>query len=114
MKKISSREFMYISAMIILPVAMLYKGMYLYFLGTLVLSVMLIYLDPIFKTFRKQVDGANQYIVCTLLSGGVVGLVIFLLPDIANIIIPTWFVFDVVYGLKIAKKIESINETLNK
>lgn len=104
---------MYISAMIILPVAMLFKGMYLYFLGALTLSFMLIYFDPLFKRFRKQVDGANQYILFTLLSGGVVGLVLFLLPDMANTLIPIWLIFDAVYGFKIAKKIELINETIN-
>ena len=104
---------MYISAMTILPVAMLFKGMYLYSIGALALSVLLIYFDPLFKLFRRQVVGANQFIIFTLLSGGVVGLVIYVLPSLATVLISIWFIVDVVYGLKIAKKIELINESLN-
>jgi hypothetical protein len=102
-KKISSREFMYISAMTVLPVAMLFKGMYLYFMGALALSVLLIYFDPLFKQFRRQVAGANQFIFFT----------IYFLPNVANALISIWFIVDIVYGLKIAKKIELINENLN-
>jgi|TARA_B110000211_G_scaffold32705_1_gene33084 hypothetical protein len=112
-KKISSREFMYISAMTVLPVAMLFKGMYLYFMGALALSVLLIYFDPLFKQFRRQVAGANQFIFFTLLSGGIIGLAIYFLPNVANALISIWFIVDIVYGLKIAKKIELINENLN-
>lgn len=106
MEKISSRELMYISGVTILPVVLLFKGMYLFSLGALALSVLLIYFDPLFNRFRRQIDGANQFIAFTLCSGGAVGLVIYLLPSLATVLIFMWFIADLVYGLKIAKKVE--------
>jgi uncharacterized protein YqgC (DUF456 family) len=113
MKTVNSREFMYIGAVILLPIALLFKGMYLYFVGALVVSTLLIFFDPVFKRFRIQVIGADKFILYTFFSGGIVGLVIHFLPDLATALISVWFGINLFYGVKIGKKIDSDNESTN-
>ena len=110
MKKVSSKEFMYIGAIILFPIALLFKGMYLYFVGALIVSTLLIFFDPIFKRFRIQLLGANKFIFYTLLSGGVMGLIIHFVPDFSTALVSVWFAINMFYGLRIAKKIDSANE----
>jgi uncharacterized protein YqgC (DUF456 family) len=110
MKKVSSREFMYIGAIILFPIALLFKGMYLYFVGALIVSILLIFFDPIFKRFRRQLLGADKFIFYTLLSGVMVGLIIHFVPALSAALISVWFVINIFHGLKVAKKIDRANE----
>lgn len=114
MKKVSSREFMYIGAIVLLPIALLFKGMYLYFVGALGVSTLLIFVDPVFKRFRTQVSGADKFILYTFFSGGIVGLAIYFLPDLATTLISVWFAINVFYGVKIGKKIDGDNESTDR
>lgn len=109
MKKVSSREFMYIGTIILFPIALLFKGMYLYFAGAIVVSSLLILFDPIFKRLRMQVLGAETFIYFTFISGAAMGLFIHLAPELKLSLISVWFGINIFYGLKIARKIDDMN-----
>ena len=100
---------MYIGAILLLPIALMFKGMYLYFVGAITLSILLIFFDPVFKRFRKQVLGADKFISYTLLSGLIVGLVIHFVRDFSTVLISVWFAVNVFYGVRIGRKIDSAN-----
>ncbi|ABO25512.1 hypothetical protein [Shewanella loihica] len=114
MEKISSRDFMYISAVLIIPVVMLFKGMYLYFLGTFAIALLLVVFDPLFKRFRSQIDGADKFIAYNFITGLMVGVGLIFFSHLSSLLISVWFTIDIFYGLKVAKKIESINDDLEK
>lgn len=114
MKKISSREFMYIGGILVLPIIMLFKGMPLYFLGGIVLSSVLIMLDPLFKRFRKQIDGADKFIVIILFTGATSAGVTMFFPNSSMAIVLSWSAFYVFYGIKMSGKIEKMNSKISE
>ncbi|MCF1431790.1 MAG: hypothetical protein LPH21_08165 [Shewanella sp.] len=109
MKKISSREFMYIGGVLVLPIILLFKGLLLYFLFALMLSLLLIFFDPLFKRFRKQVEGSEKFIVIILTSGVVASGVTVFFPNFSTGLVLCWSVFYVACGFKMSNKIEAMN-----
>lgn len=112
MRIISSRELMYITGIILLPVAVLLKGMYLYSIGVFVLSILLINFDPLFKAFRKQILESDKYIFLNLFVGSCIGLIIYFIPHIKTFLVLIWFVFISFYGCRIANKVKINNKAI--
>jgi predicted PurR-regulated permease PerM len=113
-KEISSREFMYIGGILVLPIIMLFKGLVLYFLCALALSLVLMFFDPLFKRFRKLVEGADKFIATILATGIVASGIAVTFPNFSTGLVLCWSLFYIVCGIKMSSKIEAMNNKVNE
>ena len=109
-KSISSKEFMYVGIVILLPTILLFNSFLLYAVGALAIAVLLIFVDPLFKRFRCGVVGSEKFIVGVLGSGILAGISSTLMPDYHVLIVSAWSIFYLVWGMKIAKRIDNVND----
>lgn len=105
---------MYIGGILVLPIIMLFKGMPLYFLGGIVLSLLLIVFDPLFKRFIKQIDGADKFIVIILSTGVTCAGGAMFFPGLSMTLVLSWSAFYVFYGIKMSSRIETMNNQISE
>ena len=108
-KILNVKEVMYMGWVELIPIILVFKGMYLYALLALLVAVLLIFFDPIFKRFRAQVDEANRHIVITISSGLIAAALSQIFTSMHLLIVSVWFLFYLILGIKISKRIEVIN-----
>ena len=108
-KIINVKEVMYMGWVELIPIILVFKGMYLYALLAFLVAVLLIFFDPIFQRFRAQVDEANRYIVITISSGLIAAALSQIFTSMHLLIVSVWFLFYLILGIKISKRIEVIN-----
>jgi hypothetical protein len=109
MRELNSKSWMYCSAVLALPVATLFKGLFTWAVALYVVAIVLIFADPLFKHLRRSIPSANRFIIVIFLSGAIVGLIANVFPKTHTWLIVCWFVFFIAYGWPIASKIDKKN-----
>lgn len=110
MKKISAKEFMYVCAVIIFPVVLLFKGMFLYSIVGSIVSGLLISIDPLFRKIKIRVPETNRYLVNLYISGILIGVIIYFLAILKTPLVFAWFIGMTFYGITTAKKLEKLEK----
>ncbi|MEP1552008.1 MAG: hypothetical protein ABJJ44_06120 [Paraglaciecola sp.] len=109
MRDLSSKSWMYCSAVLAFPVAALFKGLFTWAVPLYVVAIVLIFADPLFKNLRRSIPSANRFIIVILLSGAIVGLIANIFPTTHTWLVACWCVFFIAYGWPIASNIDKKN-----
>ncbi len=113
MEKITnSRELLYIGGVSFFPAAILFKGMFLLYLATLGVCLLLIKFDPLFKKFIVQVEGAKYFIYVSLTLGGIFASISLLYPEYKTVIVLVWFASFVIHGVIIADRMDFMDDDI--